>query len=87
MTKQIIESKEQNVYTDVVQTNGQIAPKGYTYKVTFPDKCVTITVIATSGTAAKDGLKQSFPKVSYIAQQIAVSDHLIQVNDQSVVDV
>ena len=74
------------VYTEVVQTNGQIQPKAFQYKVSLPNaQVLLITVIATSGSVARDGIKQQFPDASI--SMLGVSDHLIQVNDNSVIDV
>ena len=71
---------------DLQQTNGQIQSKAFQYKVILPDTQVLLmTVIATSGTAAHDGLKQQFPQATF--SMLGVSDHLMQINDNSVIDV
>ena len=67
---------------DLEQTNGQIHPKAFHYKIKIEGSSEPsfVTVIALNSTSAKNGLSQhpafSGKTISYYGR----SDHIIQVN-------
>lgn len=68
------------------QTNGQIQPKAFRYKVKpQTGESFKITVITTSPTVAKMALSQQIPGATFEAD--GFSEHIMQVNDQGVIDV
>ena len=83
--EEVIESTiDETVYTDVVQINGQQNTlKAYRYKVIIDEKTETfVTVLATSGTIARDGIKQQFPNKAFSYD--GVSTVIIQCNGHMV---
>lgn len=60
------------------RTNGQIQPKCYQYNVITPTDQFQISVIASNGTAAREGLKQNLPDATFTF--ISMSKHIMQVN-------
>jgi hypothetical protein len=68
---------------DGIPTNGQIQPVVYNYKVVVGDAKHFVAVIAPSGTAAHEGLKQQFPSGSFYF--LHKSDIIMQVNGQNVI--
>lgn len=80
----VVEPIIEDVYSDVVQTNGQqVTLKAYRYKVIIDEyHDVLVTVLASSGTIARDGLKQQFPNKTFTYDGVSTS--IIQCNGQVV---
>ncbi len=82
MDEQIIEIKEpikeEPIYTEVIQTNGQVDNKVFLYKITnIPEGTLKVAVIAVSATIAKEGLKKQLPPTANISY-LEKADKIIQ---------
>ena len=63
---------------DVIENGGIVQPKAFRYIITLPDGVKhTVTVISTSHTDAKEGLKNSVPEGTGIVYD-GVSNHIMQ---------
>jgi len=60
-----------------IQTNGQIAPKIFVYKVKTDTDAFQFAVLATSSTVAKEGLLKQFPNCMFSYQTTV--DKIMQV--------
>lgn len=65
------------VFTDIIQTNGQLETKAFRYKITVDGQMKIFTVLCPSATIAREGLKNHFPTASIVYD--GVSDHIIQI--------
>ena len=69
MMDEIVEvpKEDEIVYTEVTQTDGQLKSKVYNYRIKVTEENqFTISVIATSGTAAREGLAKQLPSTAAI---------------------
>lgn len=60
------------------QTNGQISPKAFWYKLVTSSESFCLTVLASSSTVARDGIKQQFPNAE--VRFMGFSEKIMQVN-------
>lgn len=79
-----LETNSDNII-DLEPSNFQIDTKAYRYKIKTATEEFLLTVLATSGTMAREGIKQKFPDASILFD--GVSNVIMQVNDNSVTDV
>jgi hypothetical protein len=69
---------------DLVATNGQLQTRAFQYKLLLDGKVKNLVVLSPSGTTAHEGINQQFP--NGVAQYMGVSDIIMQVNNNSIIE-